>query len=126
LRGEIAGTEGHLEAARELLERADRTETEIGYWEPPQYSRPALEVLGATYVRAGKFSEARATYAKVLSKRPRSGFALYGIALAWDRQGDKQQAAKAYREFLEAWRHADLDFPQVREAKRYLGAATGS
>jgi tetratricopeptide (TPR) repeat protein len=122
LRGNIAGGQGDLAAARKLLESADQHEIDIGYFEPPQYSRPALEVLGASCLRAGKFGEAREAYQKALARRPHSGFALYGIALAWDKQGDKQQAAKAYREFLDAWSQADPDLPQIKLAKEYLSA----
>ncbi|HEX3684429.1 MAG TPA: tetratricopeptide repeat protein [Bryobacteraceae bacterium] len=122
LRGNIASGQGDLAAARKLLESADQHELDIGYYEPPQYSRPALEVLGAACLRAGKFSEAREAYQKALARRPHSGFALYGIALAWDEQGDKQHAAKAYREFLDAWSHADPDLPQIKLAKEYLSA----
>jgi hypothetical protein len=67
--------------ARQLLERADQNESDIGYFEPPLYSRPPLEVLSASCIRAGKFNEARRAYQKALVKRPRSGFALYGIPL---------------------------------------------
>ncbi len=117
LRGTLASTKGDFATARQLLEHADREETDLGYSEPPQYSRPALEVLGAACIRAGKFDEARAAYRKALTKRPHSGFALYGIALSWDKQGDRQQAAKAYREFLDAWSHADPDLPQMKAAQ---------
>lgn len=120
LRGDLAAYQDDLGSARKLLERADEAETDAGYSEPPRYSRPPLEVLGAVYLRAGKFAEAREAYGKALAKRPHSGFALYGIALAWERQGDRQQASKAYREFLEAWSHADPDLPQVMAAKAFV------
>ncbi|HTU46292.1 MAG TPA: tetratricopeptide repeat protein [Bryobacteraceae bacterium] len=120
LRGNIASGQGDFAAARKLLERASQHEIEIGYSEPPQYSRPSLEVLGASCIRAGKFSEAREAYQKALLERPRSGFALYGIALAWDKQGDKKQAVKAYRDFLDVWSHADPDLPQIKLARNYL------
>ena len=47
LRGDLASQKGEYDKARRLLEQADQKEKEIGYSEPPQYSRPALEVLGA-------------------------------------------------------------------------------
>jgi tetratricopeptide (TPR) repeat protein len=124
LRGNLASYQDDLVTARQLLERADQKETEIGYFEPPLYSRPPLELLGASCLRAGKFHEAREAYQKALGKRPHSGFALYGIALAWDKQGDKVQAAKAYREFLAAWSQADPDLPQITAARAYLASAT--
>jgi Flp pilus assembly protein TadD len=123
LNGTVTGYKDDLVTARKLLERADQNETGIGYFEPPLYSRPPLEVLGASCIRAGKFNEAREAYQKALVKRPHSGFALYGIALAWDKQGDKVQAARAYRDFLDAWSYADPGLPQIKAANRYLSSA---
>lgn len=120
LRGDIAMRKGDLDAGVALLKRADEDEKEIGYSEPPQYSRPALEVLGAPYIRAGKFNEARATFVEVLARRPKSGFALYGIARAWDQEGNKTEAAQAYGNFLTAWQHADSELPQMQVARTYL------
>ena len=124
LRGNIAGRKGEMEAARTLLEEADQKERELGYSEPPQYSRPALEVLGDACIRAGKFDDARNIYKKVLDQRPRSGWALYGIAVAWDKQGKRDEAVKAYREFLDAWSHADPDLPQIKAARAHLSGST--
>jgi tetratricopeptide (TPR) repeat protein len=124
LSGNLASHKDDFVTARKLLGRADQNETDIGYFEPPLYSRPPLEVLGASCIRAGKFNEAREAYQRALVKRPHSGFALYGIALAWERQGDKVQAAKAYRDFLDAWSHADPDLPQVKAARAYLSSGT--
>jgi tetratricopeptide (TPR) repeat protein len=123
LRGEIAMRKGDLATGVALLKRADDDEKEIGYSEPPQYARPALEVLGAAYIRAGKFSEARAAFNEVLMRRPRSGFALYGLAKAWEEEGKKKEAAEAYRVFLTEWQHADADLPQMRAARDYLAVA---
>jgi|SRR5579871_28688 len=120
LRGNVAARKGDLEAGRKLLEQAGEQERELGYSEPPQYSRPALEVLGDACIRAGKFEDARAVYKMVLDRRPRSGWALYGIALAWEKQGSRDEAVKAYREFLDAWSYADQDLPQVKAAQAYL------
>jgi tetratricopeptide (TPR) repeat protein len=123
LRGLIAGQKGDFEAARQLLTRADEEEKKAGYSEPPLYARPALEVFGAVAIHAGKFDEARAEFALELARRPHSGFALYGIATAWDKEGKRDEAAKAYREFLDAWTHADTDLPQIKAAQQYLGTA---
>jgi tetratricopeptide (TPR) repeat protein len=69
LRGYIAGQKGEFEKSRTLLEHADEQEKKLGYSEPPQYSRPALEVLGAVCIRASKFEEARAAFSKALAER---------------------------------------------------------
>ena len=124
LRGNIAARKGDLDTARTLLEQADQKERDLGYSEPPQYSRPALEVLGDACIRAGKFDDARIIYKRVLDQRPRSGWALYGIAASWDKQGQHDEAVKAYREFLEAWSHADQDLRQIRTARSYIAGST--
>jgi tetratricopeptide (TPR) repeat protein len=111
-----------MDRGRKLLERAAAQEKEIGYSEPPQYSRPPLEVLGEALTRAGKFADARDVYKKDLLERPRSGFALYGIALAWDKEGNRTEAAKAYREFMAAWSHADPELQQLKAARTYLSS----
>ena len=120
LRGNISSRNGDWESSRKLFDDAVQKEKELGYTEPPRYSRPALESLGHALVRAGKFGEAREAFQKELMERPRSGFALYGIALAWDKEGNREEAAKAYRVFLEAWALADAGLAPVRAAQAYV------
>lgn len=120
LRGNIAGRKGDFKDMRQLLDEAVRKEKELGYAEPPRYSRPALESLGRELIQAGKFADARDAFQKELTERPHSGFPLYGIALAWDKEGNREEAARAYRAFLDAWAHADSGLAQVKAAKEYL------
>jgi tetratricopeptide (TPR) repeat protein len=122
LRGNLAAYRNHLEEATPLLDQAADRERELGYTEPPMYARPESESLGHALIRAGKYSDAREAFRKELHERSHSGFALYGIALAWDREGKSDEAAKAYREFLDAWKNADRDLPQVRAAEDRLKA----
>jgi tetratricopeptide (TPR) repeat protein len=124
LRGETEARKGNLDQARKLLEEASKEETELGYSEPPRYSRPPVEVLGEVLIHAGKFADAREAYRKDLAERPNSGFALHGIALSWEKEGNRSEAAKAYREFLAAWSHADPDLSQVKTAQAYLSQQT--
>jgi tetratricopeptide (TPR) repeat protein len=112
--------------SQHLFERAAAAERELGYAEPPTYARPESEALGHALIRAGKYSDAREAFQKEMKERPRSGFALYGIALAWDREGNSMEAAKAYREFLDAWKNADRDLPQIRAAESRLIASTSA
>ena len=117
LRGNLAAYGKDFGEATKLLNQAADHEREIGYSEPPAYARPEQESLGYALIRAAKYSAAREAFQKELHERPHSGFALYGIALAWDREGNKDEAAKAYREFLDAWKNADRDLPQIRSAE---------
>lgn len=71
-------------------------------------------------IHAGKFDEARQTFQRALKERPKSGWELHGIALAWDKQGKATEAAAAYKKFLSTWSHADPDLPQVKAAHAYV------
>lgn len=124
LRGDTEIGRGNLDQGRKLLERASKEEKELGYSEPPQYSRPPMEVLGGALIRAGRYEEAREAYKKDLEERPHSGLALYGIATAWEKQGKHTEAVKAYREFLDAWSHADAELSQVKTAQAYVRSET--
>jgi tetratricopeptide (TPR) repeat protein len=120
LRGDICSSRNQFEQARDLLKEAAKKEQDIGYAEPPQYSRPAVESLGYACIRAGHWEEAREAFRRALEERPKSGFDLYGIALSYARQGDREKASYAYRAFLDAWKNADTDLPQVQVARQYL------
>jgi len=54
---------------------------------------------------------------RTVTLRPNSGHELYGIALSYELAGDKTEAARAYREFLTAWKSADSDLPMVKHAQ---------
>ena len=120
LRGSILSFEGKTDEAVKLLNEAIEKEKNLGYWEPPHYTRPVLESLGAAYLRAGKFEDARTAYEKVLRLRPNSGFAFLDIAETFAKGGEKEKAAEFYRQFLKAWQNADKDLPQMRDAEKRL------
>jgi hypothetical protein len=65
-----------------LFSSAQEKEADLGYHEPPWYTRPASESEGAALVIAGKWAAAEAAFRRELLARPQSGFSLYGIALA--------------------------------------------
>jgi tetratricopeptide (TPR) repeat protein len=117
LRGNLLSAKGQHDQAISLLKKALDKEQEIGYGEPPQYGRPELESLGYAYIRAGKAAEARKAFQDEMITRPLSGHALYGIAQSYESAGDKKAAAKAYGEFLAAWKNADPNLPMVEHAK---------
>ncbi len=122
LGGVVLSSQGQHDRAIEQLRQAAAMEIGLGYGEPPHYSRPVRESLAEAYLRAGRWDEAKATFEEVLDDRPNSGHALYGIARAWVQGGRKSDARRAYQRFLEAWRHADADLPQLAKARAWLKA----
>jgi tetratricopeptide (TPR) repeat protein len=116
LRGSLASARGEHEDAVKLLNEAVEKERDLGYWEPPHYTRPVLESLAAAHLRAGRPLDARAAYERMLTLRPNSGFAYLGIARADAKAGDRPKAGESLKRFTTSWANADRDLPQVREA----------
>lgn len=114
LTGSLASVRGDHNEAAKLLNEAATREKNLGYWEPPHYTRPVLESLGEAYIRAAKYDDAKAAYEKILETRPKSGFAYLGIAKVYAKSGDAAKAAEAQMQLNAAWRNADKDLPQVK------------
>jgi tetratricopeptide (TPR) repeat protein len=108
--------------AKELFAQATKEEKDLGYHEPPAYVRPAAEAEAAAFLAASDWSDARSAYKQALADRPRSGFPLYGIALATENSGNAAAARAAYADFLSAWKSADPDLPQLAHARDYVAA----
>jgi hypothetical protein len=108
--------------AKKLYAQAAREEKALGYREPPAYIRPVGETEAAAFLAASDWTSAKAAYQEALVERPRSGFPLYGIAMASEQAGDIPSAMAEYRDFLSAWKSADPDLPQLAHARSYLAA----
>jgi tetratricopeptide (TPR) repeat protein len=117
LAGNVASARGDYRRAKELLQDAVEMEKKLGYSEPPLYSRPSLESLGYAAIRARDWETARNAFGQVLVLRPKSGFGYYGIALAYDKEGNRSAAAEAYQQFLTSWQHADDDLAMLRAGR---------
>ncbi len=122
LRGSLLAAEGKGEDAKSLFARAAKEEKALGYREPPNYIRPVGETEGAAMLAARRWADAKAAFERALVERPHSGFGLYGIALASEQSGDRDEAVKNYRAFLAAWKDADPTLPQIRHARAFVAA----
>jgi len=111
--------------AKKLYAQAAQEEKALGYREPPAYIRPVGETEAAAFLSASDWAAAKAAYKDALVERPRSGFPLYGIALASEQAGDAPAASAGYADFLAAWKSADSDLPQLAHARAYLAAHGG-
>jgi hypothetical protein len=78
------------------------------------------ETEAAAMMAVRDWTAARDAYKQALLERPRSGFALYGIATSSENAGDAGAATKGYSDFLAAWKDADDALPQVMHARAYL------
>jgi tetratricopeptide (TPR) repeat protein len=117
LHASVLVAQNKIADAHEMFVQAEAAVKALGYREPPNYIRPVAETEGTAMLAIGDWTDARAAWERDLTIRPRSGFALYGIALSDERAGKTEAAAKDYREFLNAWKDADPDLPQLAHAR---------
>lgn len=78
------------------------------------------DCLANAYLELGMLPEAVAEYKRILQANPRYPLASYHLAQAYDRLNNKQEARKAFHDFLQASISADPSNPFVLEAKRNL------
>ena len=122
LRAGLLMANKQMEEAKKLYTQAAREEKELGYREPPGYIRPVAETEAAAMLKAAAWTDAKTAYEKALVDRPRSGFALYGVALSSERSGDLKSASTQYTEFVSTWKDADPSLPQLTHARAFLAA----
>jgi hypothetical protein len=120
LRAGILATKKQTEEAKKLFAQAAQEEKELGYREPPNYIRPVGETEAAALLAAAAWTDAKSAYQKALVERPKSGFALYGIATSSEQAGDVKAATTEYAEFVAAWKSADPELPQLKHARAFL------
>ena len=96
----------HDDDAKKLYSQAAREEKALGYRAIPAYIRPVGETEAAAFLASSNWDDAKAAYKQALVERPRSGFSLFGIAMASERAGDIALATSGYTEFLAVWKSA--------------------
>ena len=80
------------------------------------------DCLANAYLQIGRFDEAIADYERILGLNPRYPLAAYHLGQAYQGRGEAEKAREAYKRFLETWKTADKDIPEVVEAvNKYAG-----
>ena len=103
LRARIAQARGDLAAAIPELESAVVLQDTLPYMEPPYWYYPVRQTLGALLVLKGEHRRARDVFRDSLAKMPNNGWALYGLAQTYARQGMKREAQAVERHLARAW-----------------------
>jgi len=106
--------------AEALFAQARREEQELGYREPPAFIQPVAEQEAELLTAAGQKTEAEKAWKQALEDRPNSGFPLYGLAMLVEQSGDAAKTSVAYNDFLNAWKTADRQMPQVQHAQQWI------
>jgi len=108
--GEILVREGKLEEGLAALRSAVKAEDLLRYDEPPGWLIPVRHALGATLMRAGRFTEAEQVYRDDLARLPENGWSLRGLAQSL-RSQSKDEAGLVEARFQKVWAKADLEIP---------------
>ncbi|HKX32806.1 MAG TPA: M14 family metallopeptidase, partial [Blastocatellia bacterium] len=112
---------GELDRAIAKMNEATAVEDAIyALSQPPYPIIPAHELYGTMLLAAKRPAEAMKHFVETLKRTPGRPKAIYGIARAAESLGDQQTARQRYLEFLELWRHADQDRPEIARAQRFL------
>jgi|HubBroStandDraft_1064217.scaffolds.fasta_scaffold00684_13 tetratricopeptide (TPR) repeat protein/DNA-binding winged helix-turn-helix (wHTH) protein len=94
---------------------------------PPSSGQDLYEdCLANAYLELARLDEAVSEYQRILRLNPDYPLAQYHLAQAYRRKGQTEQARVAYERFLQIWKGADADIPEVVDArKELLALATG-
>ncbi len=92
--------------------RRDPARWNIDTWE---------DCLAQGYVALGNFAEAIREYERILAANPNYPLAHYYLAQAYERKGDRDQASLEYQRFLQTWKDADPDLPELTYARKFTG-----
>ena len=79
------------------------------------------DCLANAYLALSQIDECITEYQRVLSVNPNYPLAHYHLGQAYDRKGMSEQARAEYAQFLQIWRQADPNIPEVIAARKRLG-----
>ena len=89
---------------------------------PPAWDAEPLEdCLADAYFKLGKLDEAAAEYERILQLNPNYPLARFRLAQVYEQKGLYDRAQDSYRQFLDIWKNADTDIPEVIIAKKVTG-----
>jgi tetratricopeptide (TPR) repeat protein len=115
-----AGQEEHPELELLSMHASDLEERLLRSGQLVLPFAPVAEIAGDLFFQANRFEQARRRYSDALMARPNRARSMLGIARASVRLEDRKAATDAYTQFLEAWKNADQDAPELAEARAWI------
>jgi tetratricopeptide (TPR) repeat protein len=107
LAGKVAIARDQISVGLDHLKRAVSLEDSIPYMEPPFWTTPTRQTLGAALLEAGMAADAEGVFRADLDRNPRNGWSLYGLQQALKQQRQDFAADAVGREFAQSWSRAD-------------------
>jgi tetratricopeptide (TPR) repeat protein len=108
------------EALSRLKEAASIEDSIDDLSQPPFPAIPANELCGNLLLDLNRPGEALTYFQKASLRTPNRPKVIFGMARAAQALGDHESAAKTYQEFLEMWKTADPDRPELAKAREFL------
>jgi len=93
--------------------------------QPPYPIIPASELCGNLLLDLNRPAEALTYFEKALNRTPGRPMVVFGMARAAQALGDDETAGRRYHEFLQLWRTADQDRPELAAARTFLRELPG-
>jgi tetratricopeptide (TPR) repeat protein/DNA-binding winged helix-turn-helix (wHTH) protein len=78
------------------------------------------DCLANAYLEGGQMDPAISEYERILKINPEYPLLHYHLAEAYQRKGQRDQAKAFYQQFLQDWKNADSDLPEIVRAKTEL------
>jgi len=108
------------EAIRKMKEAVAIEDSIDSLSQPPYPIIPANELFGALLIELNQPTDAKERFLEVLKRTPGRPKAIYGLAQAAQATGDMAAATERYQQFLEVWKNADINRPEIATAKEFL------
>jgi tetratricopeptide (TPR) repeat protein len=115
LLGKLALLDGKHDAALDHFRKA------LSHWTGLAAFDTQEDCLGNAYLQLWRWEEANAEYQRVLRLFPGMALARFHLAVAFDRRGRPEAAREELKRFLQLWKQADPDIPEVLAANQYRG-----
>ena len=107
LAGHIEANKGNVDASVQHFQEAVRLEDGLVYGEPPEWTVPVRQEMGAVLLAAGRAAEAEQAFRQDLDRFPENGWSLHGLASSLRAQGRTADADVALAAYERAWDGAD-------------------
>jgi tetratricopeptide (TPR) repeat protein len=120
LRGALDARRGDAARVEATLIRAVRLERRLRAAGPASFARPARETLARARLRYGREEKALELALELVAERPGSGHARFLVAEARVAQGRFPEAVLDFTAFLECWRQADPQLPELQRARTFM------
>ncbi len=114
-RGEIALHNGQTTEALDYFRQT------IAHAPPVWHYADFEDCLANGYLKLGRFDEAIAEYQRILQLNPTYPLAEYHLGEAFQGKGAADEARSHYQNFLNIWKDADGDIPEIIGARKFLG-----